>query len=273
MNKGFSYAHADENIPETVKFEISIKPIEKKYSLDNHDCDKNEDKHIGKKFKKDWEKDYSKEYDKDCGKDRGKDYDKDCVKDQEKDYKKICGKDREKDYEKNREKDCKKDWEKDCEQDCGIEYEKEDEYDKKKKSLSICADHYCISEEITVKSCDDLVCFDLGENFFKQNGFILELSLKLKDVCPKRRTALAVILYELDKCEKEYIRGFKTVLLPSAGKYVCSDICVDCLRFVVPGALDKNDSCDSCRPRKFVVRFIANYVDSDFSVCGCQHKA
>ncbi len=217
MNKGFSYAHADENIPEMVKFEISIRTEEKQYSLDNHDCEKNEDKHIGRIFNKDCEKD--------------------------------------------------------CKQDYGIEYKKNDDYDKKKMNLSICADYYCKSEVITVKGCDDLVCFNLGENFFKQNGFILELSLKLKDVCPKRRTALAVILYELDKCEKECKRGFKTVFLPSTGKYVCSDICVDCLRFVVSESLDKNDYCNSCVPRKFVVRYIANYIDSDFSVCGCKHKA
>jgi hypothetical protein len=238
MNKGLPHSRADENVPETVKFEIYIRPI----------FSKSQEKNTGKNFIKDWVKEHSKEYDQDCGKDLDKEYEKNC----------------EKDRKKNRKKN--------CEQDCDINKIKDNDYDIKNKNLSICADHYCISEEITIKSCDDLVCFNLGDIFFKQNGFILELSLKLKDVCPKRRIALAVILYELDKCEKECIRGFRTVILPSASKYACSDICVDCLRFVVPEALVKNDDCDSCGPRKFVIRFIANYVDSDFSVCGCEHK-
>jgi hypothetical protein len=146
------------------------------------------------------------------------------------------------------------------------------EYDEKHKTVKFCSEDYCTSNVITVKSCDDLVCHDLGNYHFKQNGFILELSITLKDVCPGRRTALAVILYELDKCGREYIRGFKTVLVPATGKCVCDDICVKCLRFVLPDSLDISEDCNPCGPRRFVVRYTANYVDSDFSECGCIQK-
>ncbi|MHB1153090.1 MAG: hypothetical protein ACYCWE_04895 [Eubacteriales bacterium] len=241
MNIGFPRARAGENAPEPVKLEITVQPV-KNDLPDKKDDDKNCE--------------CEKDYDKDC--ECEKDYDKDC--ECEKDYDKDC------ECEKDYDKDCECD--KDYDKECGKDYE----YDEKTKTLKICAENYCKSNVINVKSCDDLVCYDLGDYFFKQNGFILELSIKLKDVCPKRRTALALILYELDKCGKEYIRGFKTVLVPPTGKYVCDDICVNCLRFVVPEALDISGDWDPCGPRKFVVRYTANYVDSDFSVCGCLYK-
>ena len=105
--------------------------------------------------------------------------------------------------------------------------------------------------------------------YAEKQGFILELKIKLKNVCPKRRTALALILYELDKYDKEFVRGFKTVLLPPADKHECDEIEVECLRFVVTAELDVSGDCDPCGKRRFIVRYIANYVDSDFSVCGC----
>lgn len=148
----------------------------------------------------------------------------------------------------------------------------DDKDDDKKTKKFVCPERYCKSNVITVKSCDDLVCYDLGEYDMEQNGFVLELSIKLKNVCPKRHTGLAVILYELDECDKEYPRGFKTVLIPPTGKCFCDDICVACLHFVVPAGLDVSGDCHPCGPRRFVARYIVNYVDSDFSVCGCVDK-
>lgn len=208
MNTEAPRNETGENISETVKLEVTVKP----YKTD----------------KKDREQEFDEK--------------KDLIKEHE--------------HEKDKEIECNKDFD---------EYK----YDEKLRTLAVCVDEYCKSCVINVNSCDDLVCYDLGDYFFNQNGCILELSIKLKDVCPQRRTALALILYELDHCGKEHIRGFKTVLLPPTGRCVCEDICVKCLRFVIPDALDVSGGCNPCGSRKFVVRFTANYVDSDFSVCGC----
>jgi hypothetical protein len=243
MNIGFPRTHAGENDSEPVKLEITVKPERNAKQKGAGQSDMTDDIQITEATAKIFyahNKDDDKCRDKDDDKCREKDDDRCRDKDDK------C---RDKDDDKCRDKD-----------------------DEKKVKKFICPEHLCKSDVFTVKSCDDFVCYDLGEYFIKQNGFILELSLKLKDVCPKRHTALAVILYELDECDKEYLRGFKTLLLPPTGKCVCDDICVECLHFVIPAALVMNKDCHPCEPRRFVAHYIANYVDSDFSICGCDDK-
>lgn len=121
---------------------------------------------------------------------------------------------------------------------------------------------------ITIGSCQDAVEFDAGDLDMESLGRILQLSVTLKNVCPHRRVALAVILTEVDAHGAEYKRGLKTVTVPAHTRATCQDVTVRCIKFVLPEDLDVSGSGDSiCHTRKFKARFIAHYIDNDFMCC------
>ncbi len=118
--------------------------------------------------------------------------------------------------------------------------------------------------ELTVEGCFDSVVADMGDVCLTPTGSILQLSVTIKNVCPEKQVALAVILTEVGENDVEYQRGMKTMTIPAHDSPTCRDILVKCIRFVVPE--DPNEPCDgsACNPRKFKVRFLANTLDTDF---------
>ena len=122
--------------------------------------------------------------------------------------------------------------------------------------------------ELTVDGCEDTLEFDAGDLGMESLGRIVQLSVTLKNVCPHRRVALAAILTEVDDHGLEYKRGMKTVLVPAHTKESCRDVTVRCIKFVLPESLDVSGSTTSiCNARNFKARFIANYIDDDFTCC------
>ena len=122
--------------------------------------------------------------------------------------------------------------------------------------------------ELTVDGCEDTLEFDAGDLGMESLGRIVQLSVTLKNVCPHRRVALAAILTEVDDHGLEYKRGMKTVLVPAHTKESCRDVTVRCIKFVLPESLDVSGSTSSiCNARNFKARFIANYIDDDFTCC------
>ena len=122
--------------------------------------------------------------------------------------------------------------------------------------------------ELTVDGCEDTLEFDAGDLGMESLGRIVQLSVTLKNVCPHRRVALAAILTEVDDHGLEYKRGMKTVLGPAHTKERCRDVTVRCIKFVLPGSLDVSGSTSSiCNARNFKARFIANYIDDNFTCC------
>ena len=122
--------------------------------------------------------------------------------------------------------------------------------------------------ELTVDGCEDTLEFDAGDLGMESLGRIVQLSVTLKNVCPNRRVALAAILTEVDDHGLEYKRGMKTVLVPAHTKESCRDVTVRCIKFVLPESLDVSGSTSSiCNARNFKARFIANYIDDDFTCC------
>lgn len=96
----------------------------------------------------------------------------------------------------------------------------------------------------------------------------MQIDVTLKNVCPHRRVALAVILTEEDKEGHAHQRGFKTLTIPAHTRSSCHDVTVRCIRFVLPEDLDTGDkACSICDSRKFKAQFIANYIDNDFFCC------
>lgn len=122
--------------------------------------------------------------------------------------------------------------------------------------------------EVKIGGCVDALEFDAGKLELESLGRVLSLDVTLKNVCPHRRVALAVIVTELDDKDNEFNRGLKTVVVPAHDHPTCRDVKVRCIRFVLPEALDVSGSTDSiCNQRKFNARFIAHYIDNDFRCC------
>ena len=100
-------------------------------------------------------------------------------------------------------------------------------------------------------------------------GRILQLNVNIKNVCPGKRVALAIILNEVDKHGLEHQRGLKTITVPAHNASTCRDVLVKCVKFVLPEDLDVSGCSASalCNSRKFIVRTIAHNIDNDFQCC------
>lgn len=132
-----------------------------------------------------------------------------------------------------------------------------------------CDEQICLEEcptpiDITISRWE----YDTGNIYLDSLGRILELSAKIKNVCPNRRVALAVVLTEVDSNNIEHKRGMKTMVIPAHLHLTCRDIKINCIKFVLPEELGVS-GCESsiCNNRKFKARFIAHYIDNDFDSC------
>lgn len=122
--------------------------------------------------------------------------------------------------------------------------------------------------DVTMEGCQDAVEFNAGDLTLDSLGRILQVTVRLKNICPNRRVALAVVVTELDRKNDEHKRGFKTLLIPAHHRTGCRDVTVRCVKFVLPEALNVSGSAASiCDRRKFRVRLFANYIDNDFDCC------
>lgn len=120
-----------------------------------------------------------------------------------------------------------------------------------------------------IEGCDDSVVFDAGNLYMESLGRIMQIDVKIKNVCPGRRVALAVILNEVDDEGNEYQRGLKTITVPAHNAPSCKDVLVRCIKFVLPEDLNVSCKCRNsiCCKRRFRVRMIAHHIDNDFFCC------
>lgn len=134
----------------------------------------------------------------------------------------------------------------------------------------ICPENCADPVEITVDGCSDTVEIDAGDICMDGIGRIVRLDLTLRNICPNKRVALAVLLNEVDSLGNEYKRGMKTMTVPAHTADSCRDITVRCINFVLPEELDvSNTTGSTCNTRNFKVRFISHYIDNDFDCCCC----
>lgn len=124
--------------------------------------------------------------------------------------------------------------------------------------------------DLEVEGCRDTAVVDLGEVELESLGRIVELSLTVKDVCPGRRVALAIILTEVDDNGEEYPRGMKAFTLPAHDGPGCRDVRVECVHFVLPEDLDVSEETPNslCGTRRLKARVLANQIDTDYRCCG-----
>lgn len=122
--------------------------------------------------------------------------------------------------------------------------------------------------DISIDGCEDTVEFDAGDLKMQAQGRILQLDIRLKNVCPHKRVALAAIITEVDDEGNEYKRGLKTMTIPAHTRQTCQDVLVRCIKFVLPEDLSLAACQDCiCNERNFKARFIAHYIDNDFDCC------
>lgn len=123
--------------------------------------------------------------------------------------------------------------------------------------------------DVTMEGCYDSEVVDAGDVYLESQGRILQLNVTVKNVCPGKRVALAVILNEVAPDGAEYARGMKAITIPAHNSSGCRDILVKCIKFVLPEDLDVSGGTPDalCNSRKFNVRFIANTLDTDYRCC------
>ena len=125
-----------------------------------------------------------------------------------------------------------------------------------------------IPADITVDGCKDSVQASVGSTVLTGLGRIVQVDATVKNVCPDKQIAVAVILTETDALGVEHTRGSKTLLIPAQGGEECRDILLKCISFVVPESLAPEGNRSSiCKSRKFAARVLANYVDTDYTCC------
>ena len=122
--------------------------------------------------------------------------------------------------------------------------------------------------DLATASCQDSLVVDLGDTYLESLGRILQLNVTLKNVCPYKRVALAVILTEVDYAGQEHSRGMKTFTIPAHSSPGCRDILVKCIKFVLPEGLNVSGKCPQslCSIRNFKARLIAHKMRKDHSV-------
>lgn len=128
--------------------------------------------------------------------------------------------------------------------------------------------------DVCIGGCEDSVEFDAGDIGMESLGRIVQLDVTLRNVCPNKRVALAVLLNEVDGCGKEHQRGMKVLTVPAHTREGCHDVEVRCIKFVLPEDLDVSGSPTAlCNSRKFKARFIAHYIDNGFECCNKCHDS
>lgn len=124
-------------------------------------------------------------------------------------------------------------------------------------------------KELEIEGCEDSLIVDLGDVLLESLGRIVQINVTVRNVCPGRRVALAVILTEIDEHGEEHNRGMKAITVPAHHFPTCRDILVKCIKFVLPEDLDVSGGPQAaiCNERRFKARFIAHNIDTDFECC------
>lgn len=122
---------------------------------------------------------------------------------------------------------------------------------------------------VSIGGCEDSVIVDVGSTQLISQGRILQVNTTIRNVCPGKRVALAVILTEVDPAGVEHQRGLKVVTVPAHNATSCRDVQVRCIKFVLPEDLNVSGGTPGamCSTRNLRVRLLSNVIDSGFECC------
>lgn len=123
--------------------------------------------------------------------------------------------------------------------------------------------------DFSVEGCNDSVVIDMGDTYLESLGRIIQVDVRIKNVCPGKRVALAAILTEVDSDGMEFQRGMKAMTIPAHDFPDCRDVLVKCIKFVLPEDLDESGepANSMCGTRNFKIRFIAHNIDTYYRCC------
>lgn len=116
--------------------------------------------------------------------------------------------------------------------------------------------------DVYFDSCEDIKTLNLGDVVIGEQGRVLDVTAMLRQICPGKRVAVAVGIYELEADGTVHPRGIKTVLVPAHNNPGCVDLQLPSLRFVLPEEASAAPSAVTCgKQRHFTVRVDAHYAD------------
>lgn len=130
-------------------------------------------------------------------------------------------------------------------------------------------------KSFTMVGCEDFKKVDVGDICLQDQGRVIQLEGSIPNVCPSKRIALAVCLFEVDRKGKEQPRGVRVLTVPAHHGPGCKTVKVRCVTFVVPEDQDcprtgseRPGCCDErCEEKHFKVRCIAQALDSNIRCC------
>lgn len=126
-----------------------------------------------------------------------------------------------------------------------------------------------VAMNLTVEGCKDALVFTEGEVLLSSLGRIVETDVTIRSVCPGKRVALALLLFEVTDEGLELARGVKTMEIPAHHEGSCRDVVVRCVKFVLPETLDTAGTPNAiCDERNLHLKAIAHYIDTDYVCCG-----
>lgn len=99
------------------------------------------------------------------------------------------------------------------------------------------------------------------ETELESTGRVVQLDVTVRRVCPGKRVALGVMLYEQDENGNQEARGIKTLTIDAHHENCPRDVQVQGIEFVLP------DDLTLANPRRFTARVIAHHIDTDYQPC------
>lgn len=119
------------------------------------------------------------------------------------------------------------------------------------------------TDNIYFEGCEDYKHHHMGDTSIDGQGRILDLTLRLVNVCPGKRVAVGVTVSEVDSHGNESPCGMKTFTVPAHRHSCCSNVPVETIRFILPEDSRRGGSGSSCSGRHhYVARVSAQYIDS-----------
>ena len=122
-------------------------------------------------------------------------------------------------------------------------------------------------KEVTIYGCNDTAMVTLDEVDLQSQGRIIQINVRLQNVCPHKRVALAITVHEVDQYGVEHSRGMKVLTVPAHSGPNCKDVEVKCIKFILPDDLERGCKCGMCGQRDLKIRSFAHYIDTDFQCC------
>ena len=118
------------------------------------------------------------------------------------------------------------------------------------------------TDSIYFEGCEDYKHHHMNGIPIDGQGRILDLTLRLVNVCPGKRVAVGVTVSEVNSHGHESPCGMKTFTVPAHRHSCCSDVPVETIRFILPEDSDARGSGGNCSGRHHsVARVSAQYID------------